>query len=106
MLIQKAGHTTALFSIHTHENLCIIPTQSLHAELGQKNRICVAQRSQTIRVVILLPPRTEFSQECVHAEECLHTECLHALVAATWSMGNHQLSSFSNCWEMINVHTG
>ena len=32
----KTGHTTALFSIHTHENLCIIPTQSLHAELVHK----------------------------------------------------------------------
>ena len=30
----KTGHTTALFSIHTHENICLIPTQSLHAELG------------------------------------------------------------------------
>ena len=32
----KMGHTTALFSIHTHENICIIPTQSLHVELGHK----------------------------------------------------------------------
>ena len=81
--------------------------ENAHVNRDGPEKSLILQQKHVIDV--LTPPFHYFWQPNTRADTASirdKTVRASAWVAATWSMGNHQLSSFSNCWEMINVHTG